>query len=178
MKKFSLIAAAAVASLIGFGTASAADYPPTGDAKPASSTVAPGGNVVVNITGCQSDAPAEALTATLGTSTAAATCKAAGAALGGAALNRTGTASFTLKAPTAAGTYTGTVLGNQGFSQSFQIQVVGTTPPTNGGGTPGGLPATGSNGVSTMTIIALGLFGVGAGLFGVSQVRRRQSVTV
>lgn len=40
----------------------------------------------------------------------------------------------------------------------------------------GGLPATGSSGVSTMAIIAIGLLIVGVSLFVVSQVRRRQTV--
>jgi hypothetical protein len=50
---------------------------------------------------------------------------------------------------------------------STTITVAGPATP------PGGLPAIGSNGTSTMTIIAVGLFAVGAGLFGMSQMRRR-----
>ena len=96
--------------------------------------------------------------------TATATRHAAAAAAGAAACR------VVLAAPDAAGEYTGSATGSTtGALGNFSVQV--TAPSTE-------LPATGSNGVSTMTIIALGLFAVGGGLFIVSQVRRRQSVTI
>ena len=56
--------------------------------------------------------------------------------------------------------------------------MVGATPPTSGGtngvaGT-GGLPATGSSGTNLTLMLGLGALVVGGGLFGVSQMRRRQ----
>ncbi len=48
---------------------------------------------------------------------------------------------------------------------------------TNGGTTPtGGLPATGSGGTNTTLMLGLGALIVGGGLFGVSQIRRRQTL--
>lgn len=161
MKKFSVVLMATVASVFGFGAAAtAADYPPGSTVTAAPASGPPNYDVTVSITGCT---PPEVLTVTLGSETETGTCAAP------AALGSDGTAAIMIKAPSAAGTYTGTVTGTANFSGSFQIQVV-VPPPT--------LPGTGSDGISTMTIIALGLFGVGAGLFGVAQVRRRQAVSV
>ena len=81
----------------------------------------------------------------------------------------TGGASVDLTAPTAAGTYPGTVVGTLSFDQPFTVVVVAPVTP------PGGLPATGSGGIGTTTTVAIGLFAVGLGLFAVAQVRRRQA---
>lgn len=162
MKKFSIAVLATAASILGFGAAAHAQlpdpYPPTSTVTATPASGPPNYTVSVSITGC---VPADELTITLGTNSVKTTCAAP------AALNATGTAAAQIAAPAAAGTYTGTVTGTQ-FNGSFQIQVIAPTPT---------LPGTGSNGVSTMTLIALGLFGVGAGLFGVSQVRRRQALS-
>lgn len=162
MKKFSIAVLAAAASILGFGAAAHAQlpdpYPPTSTVTATPASGPPGYTVTVTITGC---VPGDVLTVTLGSNTATVTCAAP------AALNATGSAATTIAAPNAVGTYTGTVTGTN-FNGSFQIQVVAPTPT---------LPGTGSSGVSTMTLIALGLFGVGAGLFGVSQVRRRQALS-
>ena len=89
-------------------------------------------------------------------------------------------ATFT-NAPPTGGTLTVTAVGLQSPELDLQITVqvpTTTAAPTTtvAATTPdAGLPATGSNGVGTMTGIAIGLFAVGLGLFVVAQVRRRQA---
>ena len=97
------------------------------------------------------------------------TCTAPGTASLLLAAPAAGSASATFTAPTAPGTYTGTYTG--AATGNWSIVIAAPAVPA------GGLPATGSNGTSTMTILAIGLFAVGAGLFGVSQLRRRKTLT-
>ncbi len=54
-----------------------------------------------------------------------------------------------------------------------------TNGGTNGGGTTGagGLPATGSDSTNTTLMLGLGALVIGGGLFGVSQIRRRQTLS-
>jgi hypothetical protein len=111
----------------------------------------------VTVTGCTAG---EVLTVTFNGATSTATCVASA-----------GT-TIVLTAPTAAGTYPGTIVGSQGFSQPFQVVVVAAASP------PGGLPATGSGGVNSTMTVAAGLFAIGLGLFGVTQLRRRQAAVV
>ena len=150
MKKTLFAMLATVAMVLGFGQiANAATYPPGAAAaviNPATPTE--GGSFTVTVD-CAPDGDTVAVVFN-GTTTNA-TCA-------------DGKATVTLTAP-AAGTYPGSYSG-AGVG-TFSVTVAAPVTP------PGGLPATGSNGTSTMTIIALGLFAVGAGLFGVSQVRRR-----
>jgi hypothetical protein len=81
-----------------------------------------------------------------------------------------GTAVASLLAPATPGTYTGTATGvSSGVTASFTVVVQAAVTP------PGGLPATGSGGISTTTGMAAGLFAIGLGLFGVAQFRRRQA---
>jgi LPXTG-motif cell wall-anchored protein len=86
-------------------------------------------------------------------------------------------------APTEAGVYDGTGVGERSPSLPFQFEIkVPTTPvdpttPTTTAAPGGTLPETGANGISSTTTIALGLLIVGLGLFVVAQVRRRQAPT-
>lgn len=175
MKKLALALMALSASLFGLSAvANAGTYPPptVGVAVVQNPSVAPGGPVFVEI-GCAPVGSTVDVTywTEFPVATVAILCEArstGAASLLGAPANA-GSAIFETTAPTTPGTYTGTYVG--AATGSFTITVAGATTPG------GGLPATGSNGTSTMTIIAIGLFAVGAGLFGVSQVRRR-TVTV
>ena len=152
MKKFALVLMASAAMVLGFGGVANAYPPGAGGATVAPASTLGGGTVTVTVS-CE---PGESVTATLdGVTSAPVVCPASGSAV------------LNITAPTTPGTYAGTTNGSvNGALGSFSVTV--TAPTTN-------LPATGSNGVSTMTIIALGLFAVGAGLFGVSQVRRRNA---
>lgn len=155
MKKFALTLVAATAMILGLGQVANAYPPGAGGASASPASTAAGGTVTVTVS-CQ---PGESVTATLnGVTSSPVVCPAGGSA------------TINVTAPTTPGTYTGTTNGSvNGALGNFTVTV--TAPPP-------GLPATGSSGISTMTIIAIGLFAVGAGLFGVSQVRRRQSVGV
>ena len=107
---------------------------------------APGGQFTVTVSNCQGQA-----VFTLGSSTATVT-----------PVN--GTATATLTAPTTPGSFTGTVVcANQ--TASFTVNVAA----------PGGLPATGSSGLSTTTAVALVLLVTGIGIFVVTQARRRST---
>ena len=86
----------------------------------------------------------------------------------------TGTATIVVTAPSEPGTYTVDYTG--AATGSFSFTVSGAATPAAPGAPGGGLPATGSDSTGTMTMMAIGLFGVGAGLFGVSQMRRRNTV--
>lgn len=166
MKKFALALMAVSAAIFGTGLVANAYPPGAGVVTTSSATGVAGYTVTVNTT-CQ---PGETVTVTLVDETATATCGAAGTA-SLLSLSNAGSASVNVIAPAVAGSYTGTILGSvTGDLGSFTVTV--TAPVTPGGG----LPATGSNSTSTMTILAIGLFAVGAGLFGVSQVRRRTVV--
>lgn len=94
----------------------------------------------------------------------------------------TATATFT-NAPPTGGTFTVTAVGET--SPELQLLITVAVPSTTAAPTttvaptnpPNGLPATGSNGVGTMTSVAIGLFAVGLAMLVVTQVRRRQAST-
>jgi LPXTG-motif cell wall-anchored protein len=166
MKKFALGLMAMATAVFGFGLAANAYPPGAGSVTATPPSGAAGYSVSVKAT-CL---PGEAVTVVLVSSTATGNCGAAGTAASLLGITKAGSVTLVVKAPATAGTYTGSATGaTTGALGTFRITV--TAPPA-------GLPATGSNGVSTMTIIAIGLFAVGAGLFGVSQVRRRQNLSV
>lgn len=165
MKKLALALMSTAAAVLGFGLAVDAYPPGAGVVTATPASGAPGYSVTVKA----SCLPGETVTATLESESGMGTCGAAGTAsvLG---LSTAGGATVVVATPTTAGTYTGNVTGSTtGFLGNFGVTV--TAPPVP----PTGLPATGSSGISTMTILAIGLFAAGAGLFAVSQVRRRQS---
>ena len=165
MKKFALAIMTASIVVFGFGAAASAQdadpgdvYPtvPTTAPPPAAPTVsvstpapAPGSIITVTMDGC---AEGETGLFTLAGETAS------GVVTGGSA-------SVQIKVPTTPGAYTGTATCASGASANFSITV--TTPS-------GGLPATGSSGMSSTMTISMILLLVGAGLLVVSQVRRRQ----
>jgi uncharacterized membrane protein YtjA (UPF0391 family) len=192
MKKLALALIAASAAVFGFGlVAQAQGYTPT---IPPIGPVTPGGSYTVTVNNC---VPGEQVTFTQLQSTPTvivATCSGALPTLTGSVIGLllpqqgalpTASATFTA-APTAPGTYNGTAVGAQSGSTPFSFTIPGQTattvpPPTTAAPVPttqpalvGGLPATGSGGISTTTGIAVGLLVVGLGLFVVAQVRRRQ----
>ena len=176
MKKLALAMIAASAMLFGFGAVASAQlgYTPSLTI----GTPSPGGPFAATYTNCVNG---ETITFTQPQSTPA--------SISVVCAGNSATANFTA-APTATGTFvitaSGTISGV--LTQSFSI--AGTTPSTlpatggtdgGAGGGPGpvvppgtGLPATGSNGIGSVTTIALGLLTVGFGLFVVAQLRRRQ----
>ena len=160
MKKFALALMAISASIFGLSAVANA-YPPAPNANVVSGIV--DGKFTVEV-GCEPVGDNVVFTFNGVEITAVCTGTAAPASFLTAA-PAAGSASATFTAPTAPGTYTGTYTG--AATGTWTIVIAGSVTPG------GGLPATGSNGTSTMTIIAFGLFAVGAGLFGVSQVRRR-----
>lgn len=168
MKKFALALMASAAMVLGFGAVASA-YPPGAGAPVITNggALAPGAEFTVTAecqpVGAQVTFEFQGVTLVVECVAATGSASLLGSFLGTAPAAGTATATFT--APTAPGTYTGTYTG--AAVGTFSVTVA--APVTPGGG----LPATGSNGTSTMTIIAIGLFAVGAGLFGVSQVRRR-----
>jgi LPXTG-motif cell wall-anchored protein len=166
MKKFALALMASAAMVLGMGVVANAYPAGAGSVTASPTTLAPGGVFTATAT-CQ---PAEIVTFVFEGATKTATCGAAGTA-GTASLislSTAGSASVTFNAPGTAGSYTGIATGSAtGALGSFTITVAVPAAPG------GSLPATGTDGTSTMTIIALGLFAVGAGLFGVSRFRSR-----
>lgn len=164
MKKiaFALIALAAI---FGF-SASASAYPPDGpDVTVSTPTPLPGDTVVLGVSGC---APGDTIGVTVDGTTTTGTADASG------------DASVSVTAPSTPGEYPVTVSCG-GNTTTVNINVLPAGPPTNGGtnggSTPtGGLPATGSDGTSSLMMLGLGALIVGGGLFGVSQIRRRQTL--
>lgn len=173
MKKFALALMTFAVAVFGFGVVAQAQYGST-PAVEVPASVTPGGTFSLNIAGCT---PGETLTVTFNGATTTASCVAS-ATLGSfvaqalVAQVGAGGATVTLTAPTVPGTYPGTVAGNQGFSQTFQVVVAAAATP------PGGLPATGSGGIDTTMMVGAGLFAVGLGLFAVTQFRRRSAPVV
>jgi LPXTG-motif cell wall-anchored protein len=166
MKKLALALIAISATVFGLGLAVEAYPPGDGLVTATPSTVDPGATFTVAAT-CE---PGETATFTFLAQTDADVCSSTSAGLGSLlfAAPQAGTASASFTAPMEPGTYTGNSVGsNTGELGAFSVTV--RAPAT----TQTELPTTGSSGTSTMTIIALGLFAVGAGLFGVSQYRRR-----
>jgi hypothetical protein len=172
MKKFALSLVIAAVAIFGSGVAAhASTYPPLVGTVSAPLEVLPGGIFTVAITGCASG---EVTTSVFEGESKTAICVEAASKNGFAALvvaTGTGTASTTFKAPSAPGNYVITVIGDAGFrgSTSTSVAAAPATPV-------GGLPATGTDGISTITMMAIGFFAVGGGLLVVSQLRRRQIV--
>lgn len=176
MKKFALALAATAAMVLGFGGVADA-YPPGGPgitATPASGT--PGYSVTVTVK-CTAG---ETVTITLVASSTNAACN-----TGTAQSAVAGTAVGVVTAPNAPGTYTGSANGTtSGPLGNFTISVVPVGPATNGGtnggtnaGGTGALPSTGSSGTNATLMLGLGALLIGGGLFGVSQIRRRQTLS-
>lgn len=149
MKKLAIVLAT-VTAVFGFGAAAHAQYTDPPGVTVSDSSPPAGGTFTVSVSGCQ---PGGSVSTTFNGTTTAGT---AGA---------DGTASVSLTAPSTAGTFNGSVTCN-GQTTNFAVTVAAPA---------GGLPATGSDGVGTTTMMAMGVFVIGLGLFGVAQVRRRQS---
>ena len=146
MKRLALALTVTITAFLGLGQMASAQYGPTGSA-----TTISNGSTTVTYTGCVNG---ETITFTFpGATSVTAVCA------GGAA-----TASLPVPGPG-----TGTARGTT--SPAVTFTVASQAPATN---PPGGLPATGSNGIDTSTGLAAGLLVVGLGLFVVAQVRRRQ----
>ena len=186
MKKFALAMMAASAAVFGFGmVASAQGYDPAVTVDPASPDA--GGAYTVTYDNCfvgetitftQADSTPTEVTAPC--EAVAAPASILGLLLPQQAALGSAVGSFTA-APTAPGDYTGTAAGVDSPSLPFMFTIAGddttttmapTTPTTEAPAA--ALPATGSNGIGTTTGIAIGLLAVGAGLFVVAQIRRRQ----
>jgi len=153
MKKLAIAAMAVSATMFGFGSGASAAYPPP-DVTVSVSSQAPaeGSTITATIDGC---VEGEEATFVLGSSTST-------------GVTSGGSASGQLTVPNTPGAFTGTATCASGAQASFSITV---PTPT------GGLPATGSSGISSTLAISGILLLVGIGLFAVSQLRRRQSVT-
>jgi hypothetical protein len=171
MKKLALAAMTAAAAVFGFGVVAEAQY----DAVNAIVTavppvVTPGGQFRTTFIGCT---PGESVTFVFVSSNAKAACK-SGASRGPqglalAAQANTGTASVELTAPQAVGLRTGmATTSHSELSASFAITVIAAAAPQTE------LPTTGSGGIGATSGVAVGLFAIGLGLFGVSRYRRRQ----
>jgi LPXTG-motif cell wall-anchored protein len=175
VNKILATAAVLIAAVVGLGApASAQPYPPVTPTVTAPSTVLPGATFVVVFNGCQLG---ETVNVTFTGVTVATSCTGAGGT-GRLMQAAGGSASVTLTAPTAPGTYTITATGlTSGFTASTTITVVAqttTTAATGGGG--GGLPTTGSDSSSTVWIAGTAVI-VGAGLLAVGLKRRRPAAS-
>jgi LPXTG-motif cell wall-anchored protein len=154
VKKVALSIVALAAVLFGLVAPAAASpqYPPSGlEVTVTDPTPSPGGTFSVTATGC-----AEGDTVTFSFNGETQTAVVSG-----------GSATVSFTAPTTPGSYTGTVTCS-GVAGDFGIVV-----PSSGGT----LPATGSDGIAGTTVIAIGLLGVGLGLFAVATFRRRQTTS-
>lgn len=158
MKKLAFAVMAAAMVMFGLAAPAGAQTDPYGSDGTVVTVTPPsspaGGTITVEVTGCE---PGSSVVVAFDGSTTTVTVDASGSAV------------ITLTAPTTAGTYPGTATCGTEVA-SFSAVVTAPVTPL------GGLPATGSGGVSTTTGIALGLLAVGFGLFGVTQIRRRQTV--
>jgi len=160
MKKLALALVTMSTVVFGFGMGAQAQTPVPYGGSSGTSTVtpaslAPGGNATVGISGCPAGS---SVVVVFSGATSTVTANASGAA------------TATVKAPATAGTYPGTATCGTVVS-SFSVVVAAPVVPA------GGLPPTGLDGANTTTGIAVGLLVMGLGLFGVAQVRRRQTVT-
>ena len=158
MKQLALACAVVAAMLFSFGGVANA-YPPGGPNVTATpSTTAPDGSVTITAA-CT---PGESVTFTLESSSVTVPCDAED--------GQSGTATGIVTAPTAVGTFDGVVNGSvSGPLGSFTVTVQNSaTAPA------GGLPSTGSDSSSTITMVAMGLLVGGLGLFTVATIRRDQ----
>jgi LPXTG-motif cell wall-anchored protein len=175
MKKFALSLIVAAAAIFGTGVAAQAQppYPPAAEVSPIK-TAGPGDRFTVNVKGCQPNANKIAFV--FRDQDQSNLCG-NGKGNSNALTDGTGTSSATFVAPMAAGTYTGTATGTDGFRVTFSVTVAAAPPVAAAPVVPvGGLPVTGSDGTSTMTMMAFGILALGGGLLVVSQMRRRQIV--
>lgn len=175
MKKFALALTAAAAVIL--GSAGVVDaYPPGGQQVVVSdTTIEPGETFTVTVE-C---VPDETVTFIFGDIVLTQICRLVINAGNNLSDVANGTASATFTAPTEPGSYTGTATGSiSGLLGSFSVVVEAETAGTPGTpATPAGsLPATGSDGIGSTTMMAGGLLVVGLGMFGVASVRRRQTV--
>ena len=157
MKKLVLALATMSTVVFGFGMGAQAQYvtPPPPQATVTPASLAPGGDALIGITGCP---PGSTVAVVFNGATSTVTSNASGAS------------TATVKAPAAGGTYPGTATCGTVVA-SFSVVVAAPVVPV------GGLPPTGLDGANTTTGIAIGLLVIGLGLFGVAQVRRRQTAT-
>jgi hypothetical protein len=152
MKKIIFSLVALVAGLFGTGATSTAHLPVGGVVTARPAVVAAGGEVTVSAT-CT---VGETVTASLLRATSSAVCGAESAV------------EIMIAAPVAAGFFEGPVSGsNNGEIGSFTVTV------SVAGTQPGIFPTPGTNGSTAMTL-AVGVFVVGTGLFGLSRLRRRK----
>jgi LPXTG-motif cell wall-anchored protein len=162
MKKLAIVVLTMSAAVFGVGmVAEAQTAPYGGDTNTLTltpPTVTPGSSVSVDVNGCTSGESVDLSV----DNAAAATTTCVGS----------GTATGVIEAPTAAGTYTVAAVGNQGFTSSSALVVTAAATPAAGG-----LPATGSDGISTTVALGAGLFAVGIALVVVAQLRRRRDVS-
>jgi LPXTG-motif cell wall-anchored protein len=174
MKKFALSLIVAAAAIFGPGVAvQAKPYPPAADVSPIETTV-PGERFTVNVKGCTPNGAKKDVAFVFRDQDQSNLC---GKGNPNALTDGTGTSSATFVAPMAAGTYTGTATGTDGFRVTFSVTVAAAPPVAAAPVVPvGGLPVTGSDGTSTMTMMAFGILALGGGLLVVSQMRRRQIV--
>lgn len=151
MKRFALALTVTIAAVLGLGQMASAQY------SASASATTTDGKTTVTYTGCVAG---ETITFSLpGATPAMAT---------GVCASGTASASFVITATT-----NGTAQGTTSPAVTFVASLAATpTVPTSD------LPATGSNGISTTTGLAMGLFVVGLGLFVVAQARRRNPHTV
>jgi len=163
MKKFT-IALMAVLGLV-FGPAAVANaYPPSGALITVSNaTPQPGDSIQISVDCGDGSDSGDTVTVNLGDSSATGTCV-------------NGSATVTIAVPTAEGTINGEVLNADGENVgTFTVTVAAAAPVTQPNPS-GQLPATGSDGIGTTTMIALGLLIAGLALFAVATVRRRQPI--
>jgi hypothetical protein len=167
MKKLAFVLLSVSATVFGLGmVAEAQQVPYDNTSRSGAITLSPatalvGSSVTVGVTGCTPD---EVLTVAVDDVTGATTT-----------CNASGGANVAITAPTAVGSHSVSVAGDQGFAANAELVVtaVASAAPASGG-----LPATGSDGIGTTVALAAGLLAVGAALFVVAQLRRRRNVTV
>jgi LPXTG-motif cell wall-anchored protein len=177
MKKFALSLIVAAAAIFGTGVAAQAQppYPPAAEVSPIK-TAGPGDRFTVNVKGCTPNAAKKDVAFVFRGQDQNNLCSDV-KGNSNALTDGTGTSSATFVAPMAAGTYTGTATGTDGFRVTFSVTVAAAPPVAAAPVVPvGGLPVTGSDGTSTMTMMAFGILALGGGLLVVSQMRRRQIV--
>jgi hypothetical protein len=147
------LALGTVLSVGGVASAYPPDEPTVGVSTP---TPSPGGTFTVTVENCPDGTT---VTFVLGSSTTT-------------AVSSGGTATGTLTAPTTPGSYTGTATcGTDVLSFGITVTAAATTVPTTVAPV---LPPTGGDGPGTFTTMAIGLLVAGAGLLGVTHVRRRR----
>ncbi len=169
MKRIGLILGAVVAAVsMAAGASSVSAYPPGTEATVtvSDSTLAPGASFTATFTGCQLG---ETVNFTLDGTTVQAACNGAAGARRLPSATGAATATATLTAPTAPGTYELVAVGlTSGADASTTIVVAAAA----GGGQ---IPETGSDSSIPAAQIAGGLVVVGAGLAGVAGIRRRKA---